>query len=204
MTSTCALLGSKCSEHRRERPVLVPNSEAWSTRGTGIRRTTRRFCSLPGRLLDAPVLAPRPAELREIVFDIIPRKVSIEAATAAWIIEENRAFYAFLKREFGLKQADACLRVLGGDAVKKLQAALSDRRKFGMAKSLVMAGRDAGFDTSSKEGIGAWMRKVQSQSLPASMELPSLGAVVRPAERAAARARKNQRKAARKARRNNR
>ncbi|HQP37470.1 MAG TPA: hypothetical protein PLI95_19935, partial [Polyangiaceae bacterium] len=145
-----------------------------------------------------------PRELREIVFDIIPRKVSIDASAASWIIEENRAFYAFLKREFGLEQADACLRVLGGDAVKKLEAALSDTSKFGMAKSLFMGGRTAGFDIDSKEGIEAWMRTMQSQPLPASVRLPSLGSPARPQDRAAARAKKNARKGARKARKKNR
>ncbi|MEO7734507.1 MAG: hypothetical protein ABIY55_26360, partial [Kofleriaceae bacterium] len=143
-------------------------------------------------------------ELREIVFEIIPRKMSIAASEASWIIEETRAFYAFLKRELRLPQADACLRVLGGDAVKKLEAALSDPRKFGMAKSLVMGGRDAGFDMDSKAGIEAWMRSVQSQPLPASIRLPSLGAPSRPADKAAALKKQNQRKAARKARKRNR
>jgi hypothetical protein len=141
-----------------------------------------------------------PRDLQEIVFEIIPRKVSVDASAASGIIEENRAFFAFLKREFGLKQADACLRVLGGDAVKKLEAALSDTGKFGMAKSLFMGGREAGFDMDSHEGIEAWMRVMQSKPLPASVRLPSLGAAARPIDNAAARTKKNQRKAARKAR----
>ncbi|MEO7329189.1 MAG: hypothetical protein ABI193_11465 [Minicystis sp.] len=145
-----------------------------------------------------------PAQLREIVFEIIPREVSIAAPAASWIIEENRAFYAFLKREFGLKQGDACLRVLGGDAVKKLEAALSDPSKFGMAKSLVAGGREAGFEMDTKEGIEAYMRVMQSQPLPASIRLPSLGVPVRPAAKAAARTKKNQRKAAPRARTKNR
>ncbi len=145
-----------------------------------------------------------PRELREIVFDIIPRKVSIDASAASGIIEENRAFYAFLKREFALEQADACLRVLGGDAAKKLEAALSDTSKFGIAKSLFMGGREAGFDMNSKEGIEAWMRLMQSQPLPASVRLPSLGAPAPPQDKTAARAKKNARKAARKARKKNR
>jgi hypothetical protein len=143
-------------------------------------------------------------ELREIVFEIIPRKMSIAASEASWIIEETRAFYAFLKRELRLPQADACLRVLGGDAVTELEAALSDPRKFGMAKSLVMGGRQSGFDMDSKAGIEAWMRSVQSQPLPASIRLPSLGAPSRPADKAAALKKQNQRKAARKARKRNR
>ncbi len=144
-----------------------------------------------------------PSELREIVFEIIPRKVSIDASKARWIIDENRAFYAFLRREFSLEQADACLRVLGGDAVKKLEAALSNRANFGMAKSLFMAGREAGFDVDTKEGIEAWMAQAQDRPRPAGFSLPGALPVQR-RDPAATRAKKNQRKAARKARKKNR
>lgn len=153
---------------------------------------------------NATIATLGPIELREIVFDIIPSKVSIDASAASWIIEDNRAFYAFLKREFGLAQADACLRVLGGDAVRKLEAALSDTSKFGMAKSLFMGGREAGFDMDSKEGVEAWMRVMQSQPLPASVHVPSFGNAVRPTDKTTARTKKNARKAARKARKKNR
>jgi hypothetical protein len=149
---------------------------------------------------NASIATLGPRELREIVFDIIPRKVSIDASAASWIIEETRAFYTFLKREYGLDQADACLRVLDGDAVNKLEAALSDTSKFGMAKSLVMGGREAGFDMDSKEGLEAWMRVMHSRARPASVRLPSLASAARPQDKAAARAKKNARKAARKAR----
>lgn len=141
-----------------------------------------------------------PSELREIVFDIVPRKVSVDASAASWIVEEIRAFFAFLEREFGLAQADACLRVLGGDAVKKLEAALSDTSRFGMAKSLFMKGRESGCDMDSTEGIEAWIRTVNSQSLPASFALPTPGASARSVDREAERKQKNARKASRKSR----
>ena len=142
--------------------------------------------------------------LREIIFDIIPHKLSIDASAASRIIEAIRAFYAFLKREFGLEQADACLHVLGGDSVQKLEAALADTSKFGLAKSLIMSGRKAGFNMDSKEGIEAWMRVMQSQPLPASLRLPSRGSPLRPRAAAAVRAKKNVRKTARKSRQKNR
>jgi hypothetical protein len=143
-------------------------------------------------------------ELREIVFGIVPRKVSIGAAEASGIIAELRALYSFLKREFGLKQADACLRELGSDAVKKLSAALSDKRNFGMAKSLFAAGAEAGFDMKSKEGIDAWMRQASSMPLPDSFPLP-FGIPARSARDVDVKAKKKeQRKAAKKARRKNR
>jgi hypothetical protein len=145
-------------------------------------------------------------DLDEIIFELFPEKVSIDASEASWIVEENRAFFGFLKREYGFEQADACLRVLGGDAAKRLERALSDRRNFGMAKSLMMAGRDAGFDVSSREGVEAWMKQFQGGSLPPSFTQPSMPGMPspRPKDPAAARARKNKRKAERKARKKNR
>jgi hypothetical protein len=147
----------------------------------------------------ATIATLEPAQLREIVFELIPRKVSIDASRASWIVEENRALYAFMKRELGLAQADACLRVLGGKAVEQLEAALSDRQNFGMAKSVWMAGRDAGFDMSSKEGIEAFMRVTQGKPLPVGFPSPAALPPRRPG-RAAASQKKSQRKAARKAR----
>ena len=91
-------------------------------------------------------------DLREILFDIIPRKVSIDASAARSIVEVIRAFFAFLKREYRLDHADACLRVLGDDAVKKLEAALlpSSEIKFWRIKNSWGAFRD---DRSSAPGF---------------------------------------------------
>ncbi len=143
------------------------------------------------------------SDLREVLFELIPRKVSIEASEARWIVEETRAFYTFLKREFGLKQADSCLRVVGGNAVKKLEAALSTSSNFGMAKSLFMGGSDAGFDMQSEEGIEAWTQSIQGKPLPPSIPIPGLGGP-QPSSKKAAKAKKDNRKAARKARKKNR
>lgn len=144
--------------------------------------------------------------LREILFEIVPRKVSIDASAAGAIIEATRALFGFLKRECGLVQADACLRVLGGDAARRLERELSDPRNFGMAKSLMMGGQEAGFDVSTKEGVEAWMRAIEGKPLPPAFSLPSLAPPLAPraADPAEARARKNKRKAERKARKKNR
>jgi hypothetical protein len=139
-------------------------------------------------------------ELREILFELLPRKVSVAASAAGEIVAECREFFAFMKRELSLREADACLRLLGAGAVKKLEAALSDPRNFGMAKSIMMAGADAGFDMSSKEGVEAWMREIQGKPLPSSIRLPPVGVAPHHVDPKAARAKRNQRKAARKAR----
>lgn len=143
-----------------------------------------------------------PTDLQEILFETIPRIVSVDASAASAVIEEMRAFYSFLQREFGLEQAAACLSVLSGDAIVRLEAAMSNPAQFATAKSLVMAGREAGFDMEFEEGIEAWTQALESQPLPGSAQAPPRPP--RTASRAAQRAKKNQRKAERQARKKNR
>jgi hypothetical protein len=152
---------------------------------------------------DVTIASLRPAQLREILFQIIPRKVTTEPSSAREIIEELRVFYAFLKREGGLAQADACRRVLGGKAAEKLEAALSDPRNFGLAKSMVMQGMQEGFDVRSQEGLDAWMRTMQLRSL-AGEAGPSIGPSPRaPADKPSSQARKRKRKTSRNSRKKN-
>jgi len=78
-------------------------------------------------------------------------------------------------------------------------AAFADSSHFGLAESLVMAGRDAGFDMDSREGIEAWMQSIQGKPLPPSIPIPSFGAP-HTGDKKAAKAKKGKRKAARKSR----
>lgn len=103
-----------------------------------------------------------PWAVREVLFDIVPRKVSVDASAAGALIEDCRAFYRFLGRAYGLEQADACLQVLGPRAEKQLAKALSDPRNFSPAKALFTAGKDAGFDMQTQEGIEAWIRTMNA------------------------------------------
>jgi hypothetical protein len=97
-----------------------------------------------------------PAELEDVIFEIFPRKISCLASAAHGIVAELRAFFAFLKREFALSNADSCLAVLGGDAEQRLARELANPDNYGMAKSMVMAGLREGFDVSSEEGLRTW------------------------------------------------
>lgn len=101
-------------------------------------------------------------QLREILFEIMPRQVSIDAGAAAPMIQELRAFYGFLEREAGLAQASACLRVLGPTAAKRLAAALGDASRFGMAKSLLMSGKAAGLDVASNEAVEQFLSNIHA------------------------------------------
>jgi hypothetical protein len=146
----------------------------------------------------ATIATLRPAQLRQIVFDVIPRQVTIDASEASWIVEESRAFYGFLAREFVFDTASEYLQVLGEGAVEKLGAALSRTAGFGMTKALLVAGAAAGFDVNTKAGLDAWMRTLQSNLLPNAMPAPPFGSV-RPSTNVK-RARKANGKAQRRAR----
>ena len=98
-----------------------------------------------------------PDDLRAILFDLFPRKVSASADKAPDIIRELQAFWQFLQREFHLENAAACLAVLDEKTARKLKKEMSDPANFGIAKSFVTMGVQRGFDMSSEEGINAWM-----------------------------------------------
>ncbi len=98
-----------------------------------------------------------PGDLREILFDLFPRKVSAEADEAPDIIRELQLFWQFLQREFHLENAAACLKVLDNRATRELKEEMSNPANFGIAKSFVMMGQQRGFDMTSEEDMNAWM-----------------------------------------------
>src|SRR5579863_17577 len=73
-----------------------------------------------------------PNGLREILFDIFPRKVSTSADEADDIVHVLQAFWKFLQREFHLENAAACLKVLDEKAARELKKELSNPANFGI------------------------------------------------------------------------
>ncbi|HLZ62629.1 MAG TPA: hypothetical protein VKR06_37260 [Ktedonosporobacter sp.] len=104
-----------------------------------------------------------PDDLREVLFDLVPRKVSTSADDAEEIVRELRAFWSFLQREFHLENAEACLKLLDERAVRELKKQLGNPANFGIAKSFVMMGMERGFDLSSEEGINRWMETYNNE-----------------------------------------
>lgn len=98
-----------------------------------------------------------PGNLREILFEIFPRKVSAEADEAPDVIRELQAFWQFMQREFHLANAAANLEILDDKAVRQLKKEMSNPANFGIAKSFIMMGMAQGFDMSTEEGINTWM-----------------------------------------------
>ena len=138
--------------------------------------------------------------VEEIVTELFPRKISLLSPDDADdAIPELTAFWRYLEREYGLRQAGTILRFLRRIA-PDFKGVMSDPSKFGMAKSFVMMGQQAGFDMTKNEDIDAFMRLYNASILAQDSEpLPgSLGIGVSRETRAK---RKRKRKAARAARR---
>ncbi len=88
-----------------------------------------------------------------VLLDVFPRKVSCEPSSASEIVEELRAFWSFVRRDFGLPNADECLAILDDEMSRTMERELANPRNFGMAKSFVMSGMAAGFDMTTEEGM---------------------------------------------------
>ncbi len=107
-----------------------------------------------------------PDQLRELLFDIFPRKVSADADEAPQAIRELQAFWQFAQREFQLENAAACLKVLDDKAVRQMKKEMSNPANFGMAKSIVMMGKAHGFDMTTEEGINEWIATYNAEIAP--------------------------------------
>ena len=93
------------------------------------------------------------SDLNEIVFEIIPRKVVLEAEFAADLIREFNAFFRFVDREYSLAGAKKLANSLDGKAAKRLAKELGNQSNFGMAKSFFSAGKAAGYDMTSQHDL---------------------------------------------------
>jgi hypothetical protein len=98
-------------------------------------------------------------DLEEVVFGLFPRKVITERGDGAEIIQELRAFWHFLERVYQLPQSRQMLA--------HLTPQLQEPANFGMAKSFVLMGKQAGFDMESPEGMQAWVKAYNATVAPA-------------------------------------
>ncbi|OWK34552.1 hypothetical protein [Fimbriiglobus ruber] len=109
----------------------------------------------------------------EVLFELIPRKVSVEPEAAEAIVDECRAFWTFVARQYGLENAKQILATIDDDTVDELQDELDNPANFGMAKSFFMLGSKAGFDMTSQEGLDEFTA-VYNASLQGGSPLGSL------------------------------
>jgi hypothetical protein len=114
----------------------------------------------------------RQSDMQLILENLFPRKISlIQPEDADDVIPELIAFWQFLKREYRFKNADATLKYL-----EKLQPRyreiMNDASRFGMAKSFMTAGMQAGFDMTTQEGLTAFQLQYNANLMTESADSP--------------------------------
>lgn len=107
-----------------------------------------------------------PGDLEAVAYSLFPRKVITERGDGAEIIQELRAFWHFLQRVYQLPQARQMLALLTSQAARRLERQLQKPANFGMAKSFVLLGQEAGFDMESPEGMQAWVEAYNATVAP--------------------------------------
>jgi len=107
-----------------------------------------------GEIVDEMTLA----SVQQWLLDYVPRKVSTESDRAASIVLELTKFWEYLDRVFKLPQAKSIVQWLKLDGlVTHLEAELSNPANYGMAKSMSMAGKAAGYDMTTEQGMAQFM-----------------------------------------------
>ncbi len=94
----------------------------------------------------------------ELITDILPRKISLQAREDALdAIPELIAFWSFVKREYNLPNANSILKYLNSCSPEKFTDSMFDPRKAGMAKSFFMSGQASGFDMTDMKQANQYM-----------------------------------------------
>ena len=96
-------------------------------------------------------------DVREILLEIYPRKVSMGSEDCQEALDEISAFWKFVDRVHAVEDAKrigAEIRALHSEFRREMD----DPRNFGPAKSMVMAGKAEGFDMATQEGAQAFMQ----------------------------------------------
>jgi len=115
----------------------------------------------------------------EFVLSFVPSKVSTEPDVAAEIVHALTMFWKYLDRVYEMPEANAIVEWLKTDSlVARLEAELSNSSNYGMAKSMFMSGKNAGYDMTSEAGLAEFM-SAHNQSLLSDKTPPVASPVTR-------------------------
>jgi hypothetical protein len=156
---------SRYEEALMEQFAASPEGQAIKERGTELGWVGAMIhYAIASSGVTPPMMTP--SDLEEVVFGLFPRKVITQKGDAAEIIQELRAFWHFLQRVYQLPQASRMLAHLTPQAARRLERELQESANFGMAKSFVLMGKEAGFDMESPEGMRAWVEAYNATVAP--------------------------------------
>jgi hypothetical protein len=114
---------------------------------------------------DVTVTTMSAGDLAAVLLDDFPGEMLCQPEDAPEIMAQVRAFWSYVKREFGLPNADACLAVLDEGMALALAHELRNPDKFRGSKAFLWDGLEAGFDVTTDAGLAAWTR-AYDESLP--------------------------------------
>jgi hypothetical protein len=97
------------------------------------------------------------ADLDEVLFDVVPRKVMLQPEDAEITILELNAFFRFVCREYSVAGAQKLADALDRKAARRLAKELGNSSNFGIAKSFFSTGQAAGFDMTTEDGMNQAM-----------------------------------------------
>ncbi len=102
--------------------------------------------------------------MREIFYDIIPATVIIDPTDVPTLIEELKAFFQFLKREYSLRSADTCLKVLNQkNLVKRITDALENSANHSPTKIILTQMMDEGVDITDEAQVAGFIEQYNAK-----------------------------------------
>ncbi|MGP1387077.1 MAG: IS1096 element passenger TnpR family protein [Thainema sp.] len=111
-------------------------------------------------------------DAEEILLDVFPRKVSLmNPDDANSTIPELIAFWQFVQREYKQRNSKKILAFLH-KIEPTFTDTMNDPSKFGMAKSFMMSGMQAGFDMTTQAGLDAFQQQYNQQLQEGGAPLP--------------------------------
>lgn len=119
-----------------------------------------------GMLLDfanqlfVPVTQLDARDLRQMLFDEIPRTVMVGGDSAQTLVSSLQLAYQWMMTHHNLEHGEDCLALLNDSAIENLETRLVDAQLFGRRKNLMIADFAADFDTTTSEGFNTMMRTV--------------------------------------------
>lgn len=112
--------------------------------------------------------------MRDIFYYIIPAKVVIDPKDVPIMIEELKAFFQFLKREFSLPNADSCLKVLNQkNLIKRITTELNNPANHSPTKNILMEMLDADVDIDDEQQVSTFIEGYNA-SIAEAMKPPPI------------------------------
>jgi len=117
-----------------------------------------------GMLLDlanqlfVPVTQLEATDLKQMLFEDIPRSVMVGGDSAQTLVSSLQFAYRWMMTRHPLEHGADCLAWLNDSTVENLETRLVDAQLFGRRKTRMIADVTAHFDTTTPEGFNTMMR----------------------------------------------